>query len=98
MCLFREELRGISRGKNAKDVNWSEVAATFDDVEPVSLMSHVMIVNEKIKINWNFQVAEKPSPIKISVDEILQKVRKPSKNKIKAGLATVDKNSQYLKC
>lgn len=34
---MREELRGISRGKNAKDVNWSEVAATFDDIEPVNL-------------------------------------------------------------
>lgn len=33
----REELRGVSRGKNAKDVDWSEVAATFDDIEPVSL-------------------------------------------------------------
>lgn len=33
----REELRGISRGKNAKDVDWSEVAATFDDIEPVSI-------------------------------------------------------------
>lgn len=25
----------MSRGKNAKDVDWSEVAATFDDIEPV---------------------------------------------------------------
>lgn len=30
---MREELRGVSRGKDAKDVDWSQVAATFDDVE-----------------------------------------------------------------
>lgn len=74
-CIYREELRGISRGKNAKDVDWSEVAATFEDAE---------------------QVAEKPEPIKIPVEELLQKVRKTSKTKIKAGLSTVDKNSKYI--
>lgn len=26
----------MSRGKDAKDVDWSEVAATFEDAEPVS--------------------------------------------------------------
>lgn len=72
-CIYSEELRGVSRGKNAKDVDWSVVAASFDDLEPV---------------------AEKPEPIKISLEDILHKVRKPSK-KIKPGLATIDKNSNY---
>ncbi|XP_032594794.1 probable chitinase 10 [Drosophila grimshawi] len=30
---MREELLGISRGKEAKDVNWTAVAATFEDIE-----------------------------------------------------------------
>lgn len=30
---MREELRGVSRGKDAKDVDWSQVASTFDDIE-----------------------------------------------------------------
>lgn len=30
---MREELRGVSRGKDAKDIDWSKVAATFDDIE-----------------------------------------------------------------
>lgn len=33
---MREELLGISRGENAKDVDWSKVAATFADEEVVS--------------------------------------------------------------
>lgn len=32
----REELRGVSRGKDAKDVDWSKVAASLDDLEQVS--------------------------------------------------------------
>lgn len=32
---MREELLGISRGKEAKDVNWTAVAATFEDIEEV---------------------------------------------------------------
>lgn len=42
----------------------------------------------------SFQVAEKPEPITIDVDDLLQKVKKPSKLKVKAGLATADKNSK----
>lgn len=30
---MREELRGISRGKDAKDVDWTKVAATLEEVE-----------------------------------------------------------------
>lgn len=70
---MREELLGISRGKDAKDVDWSEVAATFDDVED--------------------EEDEKPEPIKISVSEVLQKVRK-TKTKVKSGLANIEKNSR----
>lgn len=69
---MREELLGVSRGKDVKDIDWSKVAATFDEDEPV---------------------LQKPSPIKISVSEVLEKVRKPGK-KVKQGLATVDKNSR----
>lgn len=29
---MREELRGVSRGKDAKDVDWEKVAASFDDL------------------------------------------------------------------
>lgn len=29
----REELRGISRGKDAKDVDWEKVAGTIEDIE-----------------------------------------------------------------
>lgn len=71
---MREELLGISRGKDAKDVDWSKVAATFDDDDDIESL-------------------EKPEPIKISVEELLTKVRKPSK-KIKAGLSNVEKNSR----
>ncbi|XP_063216325.1 probable chitinase 10 [Bacillus rossius redtenbacheri] len=53
---MREELRGISRGKNAKDVDWSKVANT--------------IVVE---------ASTKPAPIKISVSEVLKRVRPSSK-------------------
>ncbi|XP_059216028.1 probable chitinase 10 [Stomoxys calcitrans] len=71
---MREELLGISRGKDAKDVNWSEVAATFDDLD---------------------ELIEKPEPIKISVEEILAKVRKPSKkHRIKGGALAAEKNSR----
>lgn len=40
------------------------------------------------------QSAEKPEPIAVSVDEVLQKVRKTGKTKVKAGIATIDKNSK----
>lgn len=36
---MREELLGISRGKEAKDVNWTAVAATFEDIEEVGTAS-----------------------------------------------------------
>ncbi|XP_046990556.1 probable chitinase 10 [Schistocerca americana] len=53
---IREELRGVSRGPNAKDVDWSKVART------VSL-----------------EATTKPAPIKIDVSEVLNRVRKPTK-------------------
>lgn len=38
---MREELRGVSRGKDAKDVDWEKVAASFDDLpekpEPIAI-------------------------------------------------------------
>lgn len=77
ICDDSEELRGVSRGKDAKDVDWSEVAATFDEAEE--------------------EENSKPAPIKIPVNELLAKVRKPSKSKVKAGLATIDTKSEYRK-
>lgn len=55
---MREELNGIPRANNAKDVDWSKVAGT------ISVESET-----------------KPSPIKISVSDILSKV-KPSHQKV----------------
>lgn len=37
---MREELRGVSRGKDAKDVDWEKVAASFDDI-PVRNLNFV---------------------------------------------------------
>lgn len=38
---MREELRGVSRGKDAKDVDWEKVAGSFDDLpdkpEPIPI-------------------------------------------------------------
>lgn len=34
---MREELRGVSRGKDAKDIDWEKVAASFEDL-PVKVM------------------------------------------------------------
>uniref|UniRef100_A0A0K8WKW5 Putative chitinase 3 n=1 Tax=Bactrocera latifrons TaxID=174628 RepID=A0A0K8WKW5_BACLA len=71
---MREELLGISRGKEAKDVNWTAVASTFDDLE---------------------EEEEKPAPIKIDVEELLSKVRKPSKkHRIKSGLVAKEQNTR----
>lgn len=51
----------------------------------------MFFINKIIEI---FKVAEKPQPVKIAVDEVLKKVHKTSKNKIKVGLANIDKNSK----
>lgn len=74
MYQNREELRGISRGKDAKDVDWAQVAGT------------VVI-----------EVTEKPQPIKISLSDVLSKVKKPTKTIIikNNNALTVDKNSKY---
>lgn len=53
MCDYREELRGVKRGK--EDIDWSKVANTI-----------------------TAETITKPSPIKISVSEVLAKA-KPSK-------------------
>lgn len=37
---MREELLGVSRGKDAKDVDWEKVAASFEDL-PVSFCSNI---------------------------------------------------------
>lgn len=37
---MREELLGVSRGKDAKDVDWEKVAASFDDLPVRSLSSN----------------------------------------------------------
>lgn len=92
----------MSRGKDAKDVDWSEVASTFEDVEdePVNNKMNETIIIYHVKCITNnstkLKVAEKPEPIKISVDEVTKKARKTSKNKIKSGNGSVDKNSKFF--
>lgn len=48
--LFREELRGISRGKNAKDVDWSKVAASIVDTEIVSVERNYIVQLESTNV------------------------------------------------
>lgn len=72
--FIREELRGIPRAGNAKDIDWSKVANTLPDKE------------------------DKPAPIKISVNELLGKV-KPQRKQTTAVQtaekpALVDSNSK----
>lgn len=43
---MREELLGISRGKEAKDVNWTAIASTFEDLEEVNI--YVVINRQNI--------------------------------------------------
>lgn len=74
--LNREELRGISRGKDAKDVDWASVAGT------------VLI-----------EVTEKPEPIKISLADVIAKVKKPTKTLIRKNnnnALVVDKSSKLI--
>lgn len=47
---MREELRGVSRGKDAKDVDWEKVAASFDDL-PVSLSLKIFL---RLKLTLKF--------------------------------------------
>lgn len=92
---MREELLGISRGKEAKDVNWTAVAATFEDIEEVCLPAMTV----QTVSNPSRCFLQKPDPIKISVDEILNKVRKPQvqkKQRIKSGANAVASNSECL--
>lgn len=47
LVFNREELRGVPRAKDAKDVDWSKVAATIDDLEEVRVLcsdSHLIEV------------------------------------------------------
>lgn len=69
--MYREELRGISRGKNAKDVDWFKIAGAVE-----------------------VEVIEKPAPAKIAVSEVLNRVRKPTKQIILKNQAAIDKNSK----
>lgn len=97
---MREELLGISRGKEAKDVDWSEVASTFEDQEEV-IFVFIAIFGSFTELLCRFQEELPPQAIKIDVSEVLQKVRK-SKVKVKSGLANVEKNCKeackYLIC
>lgn len=75
MCS-REELRGIPRAGNAKDIDWSKVANSLPDK------------------------VDKPAPIKISVNELLNRV-KPQRKQTTAlqtaeTPALVDSNSKSL--
>lgn len=65
--FHREELRGISRGKDAKDIDWQAIAGpTETDDED----------------DEDEDVIEKPKPYKISLSEVLKPVGKPMKKNI----------------
>lgn len=57
-------MRGVSRGKDAKDVDWTKVAPPPDEDE---------------EEQEDEEVIEKPKPIKIDATELLNRVRKPGK-------------------
>jgi chitinase len=61
----REELRGLPRANNAKDVDWSKVANTI-----------------------SLETTTKPPPIKISVSEVLKRVRPLKQNTESTALLT----------
>lgn len=66
MFVFREELRGISRGKDAKDVDWQVIAGPDETEED----------------DEEEEVVEKAKPVKISVSEVLKRAGKPHLKKI----------------
>lgn len=71
LCLqthFREELRGISRGKDAKDVDWTKVAGSIEDLQ--GPLEEETVVSKV-----------KPAPEKIDANELLQRVKKTNKRK-----------------
>lgn len=47
---MREELRGVSRGKDAKDIDWEKVAASFDDlpVKHQDFLKHIETENKLV--------------------------------------------------
>ena len=77
MCfVFREELRGISRGKNAKDMDWQKIAGAVEEEDE--------------------DVIEKPAPVKISVQEVLNRVRKPTKKLHLKNTSAVSKKGKCI--
>jgi chitinase len=68
---MREELRGVSRGKDAKDVNWEEVAATFEDqpTKPPPIKISVSELLEKV------QKPQKVKKIKAGLATVESKTR-----------------------
>ncbi|CAH1106565.1 unnamed protein product [Psylliodes chrysocephalus] len=69
---MREELRGITRGKDVKDVDWEAIAGADESDE------------DEDEENED---EEKPKPIKIAVSEVLKRVRKPNSKKGGSSLA-----------
>jgi hypothetical protein len=78
-CCSREELRGIPRANNAKDVDWSKVANSI-----------------------SIEATTKPSPIKISVSEVLKRARPQKQNAVASAVLNVvdphGKQSCYVTC
>lgn len=70
--FYREELRGITRGKDVKDVDWEAIAGADESDE------------DEDEENED---EEKPKPIKIAVSEVLKRVRKPNSKKGGSSLA-----------
>lgn len=78
--IYREELRGISRGKDAKDIDWQAIAGpseTEDEDEE------------------DEEVVEKPKPVKISVSEVLKRAGKPHLKKSSLSNKRVNKKGNY---
>jgi len=73
-CYCSEELRGIPRANNAKDVDWTKVANSI-----------------------RIEASTKPSPVKISVSELLKQVKPPKqKADTTAVVNVVDPRGKFI--
>lgn len=73
-------MRGISRGKDAKDVDWQKIAGpteTEDDEDEQ-------------------EVVEKPKPVKVAVSEVLKRAGKPHLKKTALTTKRVNKKGKII--
>lgn len=76
----REELRGISRGKDAKDIDWQQIAGP----------------NETEDEDEEEEVVEKPKPVKVPVSEVLKRAGKPHLKKTGLNSKRVNKKGKIF--